>query len=31
MIKSATYGGIDVTDIVKSKVKGGKLLIRACN
>ena len=30
-IIKATYGGADVTEIVKSKVKGGKLLIRACN
>ena len=30
-IVKATYGGTDVTEVVKSKVKGGKLLIRACN
>jgi hypothetical protein len=31
MIKSAIYGGVDVTNAVRSKVKNNKLSIRACN
>jgi len=31
MIKSAIYGGVDVTNAVRSKVKNNKLYIRACN
>ena len=30
-IIKATYGDLDVTEIVKSKIIGNKLLIRACN
>lgn len=31
MIKSAIYGGVDVTNIVRSKIKNNKLFVRACN
>lgn len=30
-ISKALYGSVDVTEIVRSKIKNGKLLIRACN